>query len=147
LEDFIGMNVEKFGTIQQDVFALIEQFRDKSYPMRRIRAAQALEELRDRRAVDVLIEGLRDDSVNIRKFSAKALLKLADAKAAGALIERLRDRNEHWMTRRYAAIALGKIQGTRAKAALLEFLNEADPGVREAVRESYATINTNLRMG
>lgn len=141
------MNVEKFGAIRQDVFALIEQFRDKSFPMRRIHAAQALEELRDRRAVAALIEGLRDDSVNIRKFSAKALLKLADARAAGALVERLRDRNEHWMTRRYAAIALGKIQGARAREALLELFDEADPGVREAVRESYAAINANLRMG
>jgi len=141
------MNVERFGTMQKDVNALMEQFRDKSYPMRRIQAAQALEELRDKRAVSVLIEGLRDEGVNIRKFSAKALLKLYDPTATGALIERLRDRNEHWMTRRYAALALGKIKGTRAQEALLEFLNDTDPGVREAVKEAYAIITADLRMG
>ena len=114
-----------------DVHVLIQQLRDTNYPKRRVRAAIALEEINDPRAVSALIEGLQDEDAELRKYSAKALVRLQSIRSVEALIEILRNPDEHWLTRKYAAEALGKIRGPRAIAALNETLSDAEPAVRE----------------
>jgi HEAT repeat protein len=70
---------------------LIERLKDRNSAVR-IRVAEALGEIGDARAVDSLIESLKDRV--IRRRVAEALGKIGDARAVEALIEALKDWDE-----------------------------------------------------
>jgi HEAT repeat-containing taxis protein len=116
------------GSNGRDVYSIIEQFGDRTDQERRIRAASALGELGDPRAVSALIEGLRDSDPEVRKHAARALLALRSVRAVDALVERLKDSNECWITRRLAAESLRRIKGYRAMAALADYQKELETG-------------------
>jgi len=125
----MDISVERPGAVHRDVYALIEQFRDKTRPHLRIDAALALEDLGDVRAVSALVEGLFDSDPEIRKYSAKALITFRSVRSVDALIERLNDRNEDPETRRFAVESLRKIKGFRATAALAGYQDEISSGM------------------
>ncbi|HEX7315154.1 MAG TPA: HEAT repeat domain-containing protein [Pyrinomonadaceae bacterium] len=121
-------------------------------------AAEALGKLKDPRAADWLVEGLRDPSVYVSRGAAKALAELnppvserlvalladedanvrrravevlahvEDARAVGHLIDALKD--EDLIIRREASEALAKRRDPRAVLPLIDALGDADGWVR-----------------
>jgi HEAT repeat protein len=125
--------------------------------------AEALGEIGDARAVDALIEALRDEDSDVRRSVAWALdvigwkpgnneervlyyiakrdwgrcVKIGSF-AVEFLIERLKDKDSD--VRRSVAEALGKIGDSRAVDALIEALKDEDSNVRENVAEALGEI-------
>ncbi len=112
------------------VSALIEQLNSPSATIR-TRAAVALGESRDRRAVLPLIEALNDDNPEVREHAATALGQIGDRRAVMPLCDLLvNDRDA--LAREHAASALGYIGDDRARSALIEAMrNDPDMPVRE----------------
>jgi HEAT repeat protein len=82
----------------------------------RLKAAEALGRIGDRRAVEPLIEALGDENLNVREKAAEALAKIGQ-QAVEPLIEVLRDKNSN--IRKKAAEALGRIGDSRAVRPLI----------------------------
>jgi beta-lactamase regulating signal transducer with metallopeptidase domain len=98
----------------------------------RERAAAALGELGDHRAVPALIEALRDEDAGVREHAATALRELGDRQAVPALIETLGD--EYAVVREHAATALGILGDKRAVQPLTDALQkEQDHNVQEHI--------------
>lgn len=88
----------------------------------RERAAVALGELGDPRAVPALIETLRDENADVREHAASALRELGDRQAVPALLEALKD--EDAVVREHVATALGKLGDKRAVQPLNQALQK-----------------------
>lgn len=84
----------------------------------RIAAIQALGYIRDPRAVDSLVEAMRDESVELRKMCAWALGEIRDPQALPSLILLLEDPNIKIQIE--GIRALGKLQDQRASQPLLD---------------------------
>ncbi|MBZ0174711.1 MAG: DUF2225 domain-containing protein [Candidatus Methanoperedens sp.] len=78
----------------------------------------------DAKAVEPLIEELKDKHYLVRRSAAKALGKIGDVKAVEPLVEALKDENYH--VRSNAAKALGKIRDAKAVEPLVEALKDED---------------------
>jgi hypothetical protein len=104
----------------------------------RERAAVALGELGDRRAVPALIETLKDEDAVVREHAASALSDLGDRRAVPALIETLRDENA--VVREHAATALGSLGDKQAVPAMIEALRDKDAVVREHVATALGRL-------
>jgi len=91
-------------------------------PRVRERAAAALGELGDRRAVPELIKMLRDENALVREHAASALRYLGDRRAVPALIETLRD--EDAVVREHVATALGTLGDKQAVQPLTDALQK-----------------------
>ena len=91
----------------------------------------ALGEIRDVRAVDVLLEALKDNDKEIAWAAVLGLGKIGDARAVDGLLEALRDEDKGiaWV----AARALRKIGDSRAVDGSLEALKDED---KEIARET-----------
>ena len=91
----------------------------------RYNAARVLGEMGDSKAVDPLIDVLKNDkNGSVRLYAARALGELGDCKATEHLIESLReDRNVDVRVR--AARALGRLGGKIVVEPLVEALNDA----------------------
>ena len=76
---------------QPAVEPLIKALRDKNGIVR-TNAAEALGEIKDKRALDPLITALEDDDATVRQFAAEALGKIGDNRALKPLTAVLRDR-------------------------------------------------------
>ena len=94
----------------------------------RWRAADALGELGDSRAVQPLIEALEDGYVDVRWKAAKALGLIDGREPVLPLIRSLED-DSPWV-RMGAAWALGKIGDPRAVEPLIRLLDDTKPRVR-----------------
>ncbi|RKY41050.1 MAG: hypothetical protein DRP85_07295, partial [Candidatus Makaraimicrobium thalassicum] len=70
-------------------------------------AAVALGNIGDKRAVEALIEALKDENDEVRRYAARALGKISDERAAEPLVQALKD--EDLRVRESAAEALRKI--------------------------------------
>ena len=98
----------------------------------RERAAAALGEMGDRRAVLELISLLRDENPLVREHVASALRDLGDRRAVPALIEALGD--EDAVVREHVATALGTLGDKRALQPLTDALQkEQDHNVQEHI--------------
>jgi beta-lactamase regulating signal transducer with metallopeptidase domain len=98
----------------------------------RERAASALGELGDRRAVPELIETLKDENALVREHAASALRDLGDRRAVPALIEALKD--EDAVVREHVVSALGVLGDKRAVQPLTAALQkEQDHVVQEHI--------------
>ena len=73
----------------------------------RVVCVDILGEIKDKRAVPVIIDTLTDNRMTMRYNAARALGNIGDKKAAPALIKLLDDKD--WQVRFYAVEALGKI--------------------------------------
>ena len=93
--------------------------------------AKALGTIGDERAVEYLIQILKDGSANVREVAAKALGKIGEP-AVKPLINALKDEDEDVV--REAVCALGKIGDARAVEPLIQALkHENEYVIREAV--------------
>jgi HEAT repeat protein len=90
----------------------------------RVMAASALEAIGDVRAVEPLIEALRDPQRDVRRFAAAALATFADPRAILPLVGALTD-PEDLDTRLHAVSALQKI-GEPARPHVLPLLESSD---------------------
>ena len=97
-------------------------------------AAEALGKIGDKRAVEPLIEALRDSFSDVRYYAARALGEIRDSRVVEPLIEALRD--EDYEVRGNAALALGKIGDKRAVEPLTKSLKNKDRGVRMRATEA-----------
>ncbi len=110
---------------------LIAALADGANPGRRNAAVEALVRA-GARAIPRLLEALRADDVDVRKFSVDALAGIGDPCALAGLVERLGDRDVN--VRAAAADALGAIAGAEAERALVGLA--ASPGEDRLVRFS-----------
>ncbi|MDF0594382.1 HEAT repeat domain-containing protein, partial [Methanotrichaceae archaeon M04Ac] len=112
---------------------IYERIWDLKYgpPDARLSAVVSIGESGDDRAVDLLIDALRDEDQRVRKAAAEALGEIGDDRAVDPLIECLRN---HWVARTKAVEgdiwvalaageALGKIGDPRAVDPLIEVLD------------------------
>ena len=91
----------------------------------------------DERAVEPLIELLKDNNINIRQRSVDALGAIGDKRAVVPLIELLKDEDNH--IRQQSVAALGAINDKRAIEPLIKVLkDDGDWGVRE--QSEYALV-------
>jgi len=93
-----------------------------------IDALKALGMLRDPRAIDPLIEALRDESPLVRSAAAEELGKFKDKRAVNPLIELLRNEYYNASSQPYvkseAAKALGELKDSRAVGPLISALKD-----------------------
>jgi len=110
-----------FEPVEPDVFrlkargnvkGLIRALKYPKSPLVRKSAATALGDLGDERAVEALIEALKDEDNFVRKMAATACGKIRGRKAVEPLIEALADDDP--FVRERATESLGKIGDDRA---------------------------------
>jgi HEAT repeat protein len=117
---------------REGVYLLIDSLSDKNEYEVRIRAAKALGQSRDPRAISPLIGCLKDVDPRLRRCCAEALLQLGSIRSVQAFIGCLEDREESLFTRKVAADALAKIRSYSAIESLVERL--LDTGENESIR-------------
>lgn len=102
-----------------------------SCPQVRALSVYALGEIREIRAVPVLIERLGDQNKAVRRISARALGKIGDPEATEPLIASLDNPQEALVVRCTAAQALGQLSNIRAANALLR-ASKSEPAALRA---------------
>ncbi len=102
-------------------------------------SAWTLGALDDDRAVDGLVEALRDREASVREQAAWALGAIDDKRAVPALIASLKDSDAR--VRRQAAWALGALDDARATAALTQTLSDTDEGARSQAAWALGAID------
>jgi HEAT repeat protein len=114
------------------VYLLIDSLGERNEFEERIRAAKALGQSRDPRAILPLIGCLKDVDPRLRRCCAEALLQLGSIRSVQAFVGCLEDREESVFTRKVAADALAKIRSYSAIESLVGRL--LDPGENESIR-------------
>ncbi|HSW48538.1 MAG TPA: HEAT repeat domain-containing protein, partial [Bryobacteraceae bacterium] len=112
-------------------------------------AAAALGASRDARAVDALIDAMRDKSISPRHPMIEALGDTADKRALPALSEHLKSGPPHHQV--YVVKAIQKIGGEAARDALIEALDSGSHEARHAAADAlelggWAAGNDELRL-
>jgi HEAT repeat protein len=87
---------------------------------------------------DAMVTALGDKEADIRELARSYILGHAVKGDAGLVAEALKDKSVE--IRRKAAVALGSLEELEAVPALIERLNDPDPTVRKAVRDSLEAI-------
>jgi hypothetical protein len=137
LGEFIAV---EFGT-GDEVSVLIHALEDEDANFNtRVEAARALAETGDARAVEPLIETLKDENEFVREGVASALGQTGDARVVAPLIEALKDESE--FVREQAAYALGHTGDARALAPLTEALKDEHERVRIAAERALEEIRS-----
>lgn len=101
-------------------------------------AVKLLGELKDARALKVLIKALRDSDNHVRKSAAHALGQLGDTQAVEPLITTLSDNDKYVRAR--AAHALGRLVDFRAIEPLIAALKDDEWNVREGVAQALGQL-------
>jgi HEAT repeat protein len=117
---------------REGIYSLIDSLGDRYEYAERMRAAKALGESRDPRAISPLVGCLKDVDPRVRRCCAEALLQLGSIRSVQAFVERLEDREESVFTRKVAADALAKIRSYSAIECLVGRL--LDRAEKEAIR-------------
>jgi HEAT repeat protein len=128
-----GQGVAERG---EGIYLLIDSLNDRNEYAERIRAARALGQSRDPRAISPLVVCLKDVDPRMRRCCAESLLQLGSIRSVQAFIERLEDRDESVFTRKVAADALAKIRSYSAIESLAGRL--LDQAETEAIRVHVA---------
>lgn len=122
----------------------LEQLSSRSAELRE-RAAVALGESRDRRAVHPLIEALGDKNAGVREHAATALGKLRDNRAVPSLCDLLLN-DPHSIVRQHAARSLGDIGDDRAYQPLLQAMqSDSNDVVREHAFSALRRLRGEVR--
>jgi HEAT repeat protein len=116
--------------------SLIEQFEDED-PQVRLEAAKKLGEVGEE-AVDPLVQLLKSDNDQMRKYATVALKSMGSEEVADNLILALKD--EDFGVRKFSAKALGELKSSKAVNPLIETLDDEDWGVRLAVMKALGDI-------
>ncbi len=115
-----------------------------SEPDRAVRQAlvKALGRLGDDRALEVLIETLKDRDMMVCHEAALALARFNSPAAFEGLLAALqrKDGPESWQSRRFAAQALGKLGDRRALPALIASLRDESDLVPPAAAEALGEL-------
>jgi HEAT repeat protein len=106
----------------------------------RTRAASALGEVGDPRAVDVLIALLRDEENVVQRAAASAFERLRDPRAVTPLIDLLRDPTTSSFVRIYAAMALGALGDPAAVEVLTAQVESPESNLRRAAARALGRI-------
>lgn len=109
--------------------AIVKDLHEASHPSQRVRAAELLGQLGDRRATKPLIEALDDSDRGVRRAAALALGQLQDHQAVPPLLKVLQTSSDP-SVRGAAAFALGLIEDRRAVEPLINSLKDPDASVR-----------------
>jgi HEAT repeat protein len=114
----------------------------------RVAAANSLEQLQDRRAVEVLIATVRDQAAEVSEAAVRALGLLGDERAAEPLAAIVRNQSNYFLpaVRQAAVEALGHLRVPTARESLRKIAADAhiDPTVRQAASAALAvTSSTN----
>jgi beta-lactamase regulating signal transducer with metallopeptidase domain len=120
---------------------LVAELRNEDDPLARRRAAWWLGEHEAHDSVGPLIDGLRDESADVRIASAWALGEIKDREGIEALIETL-ERDGDPLVREMAALALGEIEDPSAVDPLVEAFENED-NLRLAVVWALGEIEGN----
>jgi HEAT repeat protein len=110
----------------------------------RIQTANKLSTLKDSKAVQPLIEALRDEQWEVRREAACALGEIGDKKAVEPLIELLQG---NLLSVRRAAYGLGELGDKQTEESLIKALEDQQYRVRERAIETLGKIGveaTNL---
>ena len=116
----------------EGIYLLIDTLGDQNEFAERVRAAKALGQSRDPRAISPLIGCLKDVDPRLRRCCAEALLRLGSIRSVQAFAACLENREETLFTRKVAADALAKIRSYSAIESLVGRL--LDPGENESLR-------------
>ncbi len=104
---------------------------------RRLAAIDALDEMKGREAVSLLVDTLYDESWHVRSHAAKVLGGFGQS----ALPNVLRALSDGvWYVRAAASIAIGELGEIKAVDSLLPLLDEENRTVRKEAREAVSKI-------
>jgi HEAT repeat protein len=125
----------------------VERTRERGFFLREA-AAISLGKIGDKKAVEVLLETLKDHYCFVSEASAKALGRIGDKRSVDALIKALKfplptqEKYAQWQrVRANAAEALGKIGDPRAVNGLISALKDDDENVRFQVSVALNKID------
>ena len=122
-------NVEKF----------IEELKDDAFDVRRS-AVNALQDIGDNRAIEPLIEALKNEhELNIRWSIRRGIKKIGGENVVESLINALTD-DDH-KAREAIAEALGGYRDERVVEPLIAALKDEEPRVREAAAGALGDVN------
>jgi HEAT repeat protein len=110
---------------------------DKNEDIRAI-AAGILGSMRDQRAVDPLIRGMKDKSPKVRQSAIQGLVAIGDLRTATFIQYFLRD--EELQVRLSAIHALGSMKDENAVDTLVAFLNSSNEHERSSAIQALASI-------
>jgi HEAT repeat protein len=130
-------------TVEKAVESLIPILNDEN-PQVRLQAAKSLSKI-GKPAVKPLINALKGDEGNIRRYATYALKDIGDSSVAENLIEALSDND--WGVRKFAAKSLGDMQEEKAVEPLIAALGDDDWGVRVAVTKALGNIGDERAVG
>lgn len=108
-------------TAVEPLLAVVKDWKQRPADLR-VECVDILGEMKDRRAVPVIISVLDEDRMTMRYNAARALGKIGDNRAVPNLIKLLKDKE--WEVRFYAAEALGSIGDVQASKPLANLLLE-----------------------
>jgi HEAT repeat protein len=110
----------------------------------RVVCVDILGEIRDERAVPVIIGTLTEDKMTMRYNAARALGNIADKRAAPALIGLLNDKE--WQVRFYAVEALGKIGDRSAVNPIADIMvKDANSEIKLAAIDALNSLDGKSR--
>ena len=126
--------LRKIGVPSIEVLAKV--LNDRNNQVRK-HAAQALGEIKDARAVESLIQVLKDSDSDVLGEAVSALEKIGIASVV-PLIRALKDMDSQ--VRKLATVALGEIRDTRAVEPLIQVLSDNDSNVRGGAADALSKI-------
>jgi hypothetical protein len=135
-------DVNKLRT-RRDLNGLVKALRNKKHNSVRMDAAKALGEIKDKSAVEPLIEALREDGASLSLAAAQALKEIGDTRAIKPILETLRLMKDNtspyafdYLKSTYEEILnVVRLFGASAIEVLLEELRDHDPSVRRRAAE------------
>ena len=117
-------------------------------PEKRLQAVKSLEESKDLKAVEYLVQALGDSDVRIRAKAIDALGNLRAREASPVLIQQLVLRNVEPSVKQRLLASLGKIGDERSAAAIMEFMQrDLDPATRGTAIFALGDIGAAIASG
>jgi HEAT repeat protein len=138
------ITVDREKRREENFEKIVQQLRHDHIPYR-VKAAEALGRIGDKRGVEPLIPLLSDSSCDVQYVTARSLGDLRDERAVEPLIASLRD-PERWV-RQAAAWALGEIGDPRAVEPIIVLLTDRKKEVRVVAAEALGRIADRRALG
>lgn len=135
---------KKYPNLVNDVIRVYQDAKNDD-PRIRQYLSMVLGNLGDKRATPLLVEALKDPSVDTRIYAALALGRLHDAAAVPPLLEQLRGNETD--VQKAAAYALGEIGDRRAVEPLVATLSDSEPNVRFNAAIAVARLGDTRAIG
>jgi HEAT repeat protein len=112
-------------------------------PEKRLEAVKSLEESKDKKAIEYLVQALGDADVRVRAKAIDALGNMRAREASPVLIQQLFLRNMEPSVKQRLLASLGKIGDEEAAASILEFMQrDLDPATSGTAIFALGEIGT-----